>query len=263
MRKLLALAGSLCLASVAEAAITSYFPTRDTFMRGGPTDLHGTDPSGRASKAYLDFYVTDFDRTAIRGLIEGQLGHALTFEDMGDVEVSLTLFSNDAQGYQPTALSRPAAFRGAEDWVEGSNETLGATKGFAVYDPVDSNNNRTWKRSDGTEVAAFLNLERIENAVFEEWGGDPFTYRRWVLDDEVAFAYLTDPQSLGLFLNSSDAGNAGNELAQYNNTEVFSREAPDPSRLPFLEVDVVPEPSTFLVAALAGAGLIVRRRRLL
>jgi len=52
------------------AAVTTYAPTRDTFMRGGPTDLHGTDTNGRASKAYIDFYITDFDRVAINTFLE-------------------------------------------------------------------------------------------------------------------------------------------------------------------------------------------------
>ena len=196
MRMLRFFAVALVLPSLASAAtLTNYFPTRDTFMRGGPTDLHGTDTNGRASKAFLDFYITDFDRMAIVAGIEAELGHALTFEDMGSVELSLNLFSNDFQGYQPTALSRPAVFQGAEDWVEGTNNTVGATKGFAVYDSADSNNNRTWKANDGSDVAGFLNLSRIENAAFEEWGGEPYTYRKWVLDDEVAFAYLKDPLS--------------------------------------------------------------------
>jgi hypothetical protein len=64
----------------------------------------------------------------------------------------------------------------------------------------------------------------------------------------VAFAYLTDPLSLGLFLNASDVGNDGNDLAKYNNTEVYSRETTNTSRLPYLEVTVVPEPK--------GAGLL-------
>jgi hypothetical protein len=109
-------------------------------------------------------------------------------------------------------------------------------------------------------VGGFLNLDRIQNAAFEEWGGEPYTYRKWVLDDDVAFAYLTDPLSLGLFLNSTDVGNEGNELAQYNNTEVFSREAADSSRHPFLQVEVVPEPSTSAVVALASMGMLLRRR---
>jgi hypothetical protein len=241
----------------AGATIIDYLPTRDSFMRGTPTDLHGSSPNGRASKAFLDFYISDYDRTAITAAIQGELGHAVTFEDMEHVEVSLNFFSNDFQGYQPTALSRPAVFQGTEDWVEGSDTTFGATKGFAVYDPNDPSNNRTWKNIAGADVA-FLNLDKVENAAFEEWGGAPYTYREWILDDAVAFAYLTDPLSLGLFLNASDQGNVGNELAQYNNTEIYSRETTAPERQPFLRLTVIPEPAT---SWLVGVGLLLLARR--
>ena len=242
------------------AAVITYLPTRDTFMRGSPTELHGTRPNGRASKAFIDFYISDYDRPQIVAAIEGELGHPLAFEDMENVELSLNLFSNDFQGYQPTALSRAAVFQGTEDWVEG-DATFGATKGFAVYDPANPANQRTWKNNAGTDVAGFLNLDKVENAVFEEWGGTPYTYREWILDDAVALAYLTDPLSLGLFLNASDQGNAGNELAQYNNTEVYSRETTNTGRLPFLRVTVVPEPASWSMVASAVVLLTRRRRR--
>ena len=250
------------VSSLQAATVTNYFPTRDTFMRGAADapQLHGTSTNGRASKAYLDFYITDFDRTVIRGAIEAQLGHSLTLEDMASIELSLNLFSNDLQGYKPTAFSRPAVFQGTQDWVEGSNDTFGATKAFANYDPANPANNRTWKDISGSDVAGFFNLGEVENASFEEWGGDAYTYRKWVLDDAVEFAYLTDPLSLGLFLNASDAGNPDDIDAQYNNTEIYSREVTDPDRLPFLEVIVIPEPSSF---AMLGFGVLVfvRRRR--
>ena len=252
------LAATTC---VDAAAVITYLPTRDTFMRGAPTDLHGSSPNGRASKAFLDFYISDYDRPQITAAIESELGHPLAIEDMENVELSLNLFSNDFQGYQPTALSRAAVFQGTEDWVEGTNATFGATKGFAVYDPGDPANQRTWKNRAGSDVAGFLDLDKVENASFEEWGGTPYTYREWILDDAVAFAYLTDPLSLGLFLNASDQGNAGNELAQYNNTEVFSRESTNTERLPFLRVTVVPEPASGSLLACGVALLVGRCRR--
>jgi hypothetical protein len=169
------------------AAVINYLPTRDSFMRGNPTDLHGTSPNGRASKAFLDFYISDYDRTAINAAIEAELGHPLMFEDMENVELSLNFFSNDFQGYQPTALSRPAVFQGTEEWIEGTDATFGATKMLAVYDPNDPSQNRSWKNIAGVDVA-FLNLDKVENAAFEEWGGSPYTYREWILDDAVAFA---------------------------------------------------------------------------
>jgi hypothetical protein len=181
----------------------------------------------------LDFYLSDFDRAAIISGIESELGHPFTFGDMESVQISWHLFSNDFQGYQPTALSRPAVIQGTQDWVEGSNSTAGATKGFALYDPTNAANNLQWTNNSGTPVASFLNLDKVENAVFEEWGGQPYTYREWVLDDVVAFTFLTDPNSLGLFLNASDVGNDGNDLAKYNNTEIYSRETTNTSRLPF------------------------------
>jgi hypothetical protein len=243
------------------AAVTNYLPTRDSFMRGAPTDLHGTSPNGRASKAFLDFYISDYDRVEITAAIVAELGHPLAFDDMEKVELSLNLFSNDFQGYQPTALSRAAVFQGTEDWVEGSDVTFGATKAFAVYDPNNAANNRTWKNRSGADVAGFLNLDRVENAVFEEWGGTPYTYREWILDDAVAFAYLTDPLSLGLFLNASDQPNVGGELAQYNNTEVFSRETTDTGRLPFLKLTVIPEPAASGLLACGFVWIIAVRRR--
>jgi hypothetical protein len=103
-----------------------------------------------------------------------------------------------------------------------------------------------------------LNLDKVENSAFEEWGGEPYTYRKWVLDDSVALTYLTDPLSLGLFLNASDAGNDGNDLAKYNNTEVFSRETTNTARLPFLEVVVVPEPTA---SSILGFALLITARR--
>lgn len=261
--QLLPLAAALVLISrYAEgAAVINYAPTRDSFMRGSPTDLHGTSPNGRASKALLDFYISDYDRTGINAAIEAELGHPLMFEDMENIELSLNFFSNDFQGYQPTSLSRPAVFQGTEDWVEGTDTTFGATKMFAVYDPNEPSNSRTWKNIAGADVA-FLNLDKVENAVFEEWGGAPYTYREWILDDAVAFAYLTDPLSLGLFLNASDQGNFGNELAQYNNTEIYSRETTAVDRQPFLEVTVIPEPATTVLLGF-GVAWMARRRRAL
>jgi len=234
------------------AAVTDYMPTRDTYMRGAndpqqPQLLNGTSPSGRTSKSFLDFYITDFDRTTINAFINGQLGHAMTIGDMPNVKLSLHLFSNDSEGYQPTQLSRPAVFLGTEDWVEGTNDTLGATKNFAVYDPANPANNRTWKNAAGTDVQWFLQLDKIENAAFEEWGGDPFTYRSWLLDDNVAFAYLTEPLARGLFLNASDADNAGGIEAQYSNAETYSRDATDETVRPFLEVIVVPEAQSLIL----------------
>lgn len=242
------------------ATITEYQPTRDTFMRGGLSDLHGSTTNGRASKAFLDFYIADFDREVIRNSIEGLLGRTLTSDDMLNVELAWHLFSNDFQGYQPTALSRPAVFIGAQDWIEGTNATFGATKGFALYDPLDSSRNEPWRNSAGNEVPTFLALDRIENRFFEEWGGEPYTYRRWVLDPDVAFAYLTDPLALGLFLNASDAGNLGNDAARYNNTEIFSRDTTNLARRPFLQVTIVPEPKA-AATCIAGALLLVTTRK--
>ena len=254
-----AAAAAATASSVASADVTTYLPTRDTFMRGvTDTELHGSDTNGRASKAFLDFYLTDFDRAAILASIEGQLGHALSPADMSDVELTWSLFSNDFQGYQPEALSRPAVFQGTQDWTEGTNSTAGATKGYAHWDP-DTQTGLRWRDRAGNEVSGFLALPEVQNANFEPWGGEPYTYRAWTLDDDVAFAYLTDPLSLGLYLNASDQG-PGDELADYNNTEVFSRETTNTSRLPFLQVTVVPEPgASVALLALLAVGLPRRR----
>jgi hypothetical protein len=225
-----------------------------------PQQLHGTSTSGRAAKSFGDFYITDFDRAAINASIAGQLGHALTVGDMANVKLSLNLFSNDFEGYQPTALARPAVFMGTRDWVEGTDTTVGATKNYAFYDPVTPANNLPWKNLAGTDVRWFLNLDKVENANFEEWGGQAFTYRQWRLDDNVAFTYLTNASALGLFLNASDAPNPGGDPAQYSNTETFSRERADPAVRPFLQVTVVPEPGSLSIFAL-GALLLAHRRR--
>ena len=254
--------GLILMAACLRADVVTYEPTRDTYMRGaiGSPQLHGSSPSGRASKAFLDFYLSDYDRAAINGSIQAQLGHPLTQGDMVNVELSLNFFSNENQGYQPTALSRPAVFQGTQDWVEGTNTTSGAVKDFAFYDPANPANNQTWKDTAGNPVPQFFNLPRIENAVFEEWGGMSFTYRKWVLDDDVAYAYLTDPLSLGLFLNASDAPNPGGIDAQYNNTEVFSREFSDNLQRPYLEVIVIPEPG-FSALLMTGTLLVTAMRR--
>jgi hypothetical protein len=254
------IAGVLLSASLASADVTTYEPNRDTFMRGGTTDLHGTDANGRASKAFLDFYIADFDRAAIRTHIEGQLGHPLTAADMADVKLKWNLFSNDFQGYQPQSMSRPAVFQGTTDWTEGTNATLGATKGFAHYDPSGATPNLQWTRNDGTAVAGFINLDKVRNAAFEEWGGEPYTYRTWTLDDNVAYSYLTDPNSLGLYLDAIDNTPFG-DTVNYNNTEVFSRDTANVSRRPFLEVTVVPEPTGSGVLGLGVVQVLLRRRR--
>jgi hypothetical protein len=265
----------LASASFAHAAtVTDYMPTRDTYMRtaadGVSEQLNGTSTSGRASKSFLDFYITDFDRAAINASIAGQLGHALTVDDMPNVKLSLNLFNNaTAEGYTPLAQSRPAVFLGTQDWVEGTNTTVGATKHYAIYDPANSANNRTWKNSAGNDVQGFFNntgapnggLDTVQNANFEEWGGEPFTYRQWLLDDNVAFTYLKDQFALGLFLNASDAG-SGNNDDKYSNTETWSREANDPSVRPFLQVTVIPEPGSLSIFALGALPLVCRRPRL-
>ena len=256
------LLGLILIAPCLKGAVVTYEPTRDTYMRGlvEAPQLHGSSPSGRASKAYLDFYISDYDRSAINGSIQAQLGRPLTEADMVNVELSLNFFSNEQQGYQPTAVSRPAVFQGTQDWVEGTNTTSGATKAYAFYDPANPANNQTWKDTAGIPVAQFFNLPRIENAVYEEWGGMSFTYRKWVLDDNVAFAYLTDPLSLGLFLNAFDPYPPGNDDANYNNTEVFSRETADLLQRPFLEVIVIPEPG-FSALLMTGMLLVTAFRR--
>ena len=260
MKAVVILAAVAAASTVAHADVITYQPTRDTFMRGvTDTELHGSDPNGRASKAFLDFYLTDFDRAAIRASIESQLGHALTAADMANVELTWSLFSNDFQGYQPDALSRPAVFQGTQDWVEGTNTTAGATKGYAVWDPATQTGQR-WRDTAGNEVGSFLALPEVQNANFEPWGGAPYTYRAWTLDDNVAYAYLTDPLSLGLYLNASDQG-PGGDLADYNNTEVFSRETTNTSRLPFLQVTVVPEPRAAAAAAASVAASLALLRR--
>jgi hypothetical protein len=252
-------AGVLAIASLSAADVTTYQPTRDTFMRGGTTDLHGLDANGRASKTSLDFYLADFDRAAIRASIEAQLGHPLTAADMVNVKLKWNLFSNDFQGYQPQAMSRPAVFQGTQDWTEG-DATMGATKGFAHYEPANPANNRQWARNDGTPVAGFLNLDKVQNAVFEEWGGQAYTYRTWTLDDNVAYSYLTDPRSLGLFLNATDTTPYGDPV-NYSNTEVYSKDTSNVSRRPFLEVTVVPEPTALGVLGVGSIGFLSRRRR--
>jgi hypothetical protein len=261
MRCVSFLAGVLALAPLAAAQVTTtYQPTRDTFMRGGTTDLHGSSPNGRASKAFIDFYITDFDRPAIKAAIEAQLGRPLTQADMQDVEFKWYLFSNDFQGYQPQSLSRPAVFQGTTDWTEGTNQTLGATKGFAHYDPSGATPNLPWTRNDGSAVAGFINLDKVQNAVFEEWGGQAYTYRAWTLDDDVAYTYLTDPLSLGLFLNAADTTPYG-DAVNYNNTEVYSRDTGNIPRRPYLEVTVVPEPASSCGLLLAAVALARRRPR--
>jgi hypothetical protein len=254
------IASLLATASLAAAQVTTaYQPTRDTYMRGAVNapQLHGTSPSGRASKAFLDFYLADFDRAAIRMAIEAQLGRPLT-PSMDDVELKWFLFSNNNQNYQPQSLSRPAVFQGTQDWTEG-DATQGATKAFAHFEGIGEPNNRQWARRDGTPVSEFLNLDKVQNAVFEEWGGEVFTYRGWTLDDNVAYAYLTDPVSLGLFLNATDTG-PGNDDVKYNNTEVHSKEGPV-DRRPYLQVTVVPEPGAAGLLALGAIGLMRGRRK--
>jgi hypothetical protein len=253
------LAGVLAVTGLAAADITTHQPTRDTYMRGAldPPVLHGSSPSGRASKAFLDFYLADFDRPAILRAIEQQLGRPLTEADMGDVELTWFLMGNTSQGYQPQALSRPAVFQGTQDWTEGTNTTFGAAKAWANYDASTPANNRQWTRRDGTPVSEFLQLDKVQNAAFEEWGGEPFLYRGWTLDDNVAYAYLTDPMSLGLFLNATDTTPYG-DAVNYNNTEVYSRERGDESQRPYLQVTVVPEPAAAGLLALAALGF--RRR---
>ena len=143
MKCLSFLTGVLATTSLAVAQlVTNYQPTRDTYMRGAvdAPQLHGISASGRASKAFLDFYLADFDRAAIRMAIEAQLGRPLAPE-MDDVELKWFLFSNDNQGYQPQSLSRPAVFQGTQDWTEG-DAVQGATKAFAHYEGAGSPNNR-------------------------------------------------------------------------------------------------------------------------
>jgi hypothetical protein len=248
--------------TIAQAAIVTFSPTQDTFMRGAISEnqLNGAKPNGRASKTGIDFYLTDFDRQAIITRIESELGHPFSFADMADIEISWSLFSNDFQEYQPTALSRPAVFQGQQPWFEG-NALGGATKAYALYDPANPANNLPWRKRDGSTVTDFFRLDKVENAVFEEWGGAAYTWRKWVLDDFVAYTYLTDPLSLGLFLNASDLA-VGTLDAKYSNTEVYSKETGDPTRRPFLELIVVPEPAS---VGLLGFGVLVagfRRRRI-
>jgi hypothetical protein len=255
------IAGVVLATSLAAAQVTTtYQPTRDTYMRGAvdSPQLHGLSPFGRASKTSLDFYLADFDRAAIRMAIEAQLGRPLT-PSMDDVELKWFLFSNDNQGYQPLALSRPAVFQGTQDWTEG-DAVQGATKAFAFYDGVGSPNNRQWTRNDGTPVAQFNNVDKVQNAMFEEWGGQAFTYRGWTLDDNVAYTYLTDPLSLGLFLNATDTTPHG-DAVNYNNTEVYSRDTTNVSRKPYLEVTVVPEPAGLGILGLGAIALMRRHWR--
>jgi hypothetical protein len=58
----------------------------------------GSSTNGRASKAHLDFYLSDFDRAAIVSAIELENGHPLTFDDMAGIEIIWSLFSNGFQG---------------------------------------------------------------------------------------------------------------------------------------------------------------------
>jgi hypothetical protein len=53
----------------------------------------------------------------------------------------------------------------------------------------------------------------------------------------------------------------GGELAQYNNTEVFSRETTDTGRLPFLKLTVIPEPAASGLLACGFVWIIAVRRR--
>jgi hypothetical protein len=87
------LAAVLATPCLVSASVTTYLPTRDTYMRGAITALHGSDTTGRASKTDLDFYLTDFNRAAIKSSIEAELGHALGIGDMPNVTLSLNLFS--------------------------------------------------------------------------------------------------------------------------------------------------------------------------
>jgi hypothetical protein len=147
MKTLRLLASAFISVTSAYATIVDYAPTRDTFMRGvANTDLHGSSTNGRASKAFLDFYLSDFNRSTILTAIESEIGHSLTLADMDNVEISWSLFSNDFQGYQPTSLSRPAVFQGTQDWVEGTDTTNGATKGYAFYDPANTANSLPWEK---------------------------------------------------------------------------------------------------------------------
>jgi hypothetical protein len=130
-----------------------------------------------------------------------------------------------------------------QDWVEGPIPLWARRKGFAIYDPANAANNRPWKNNAGADVAGFSNLDRVQNLNFEQWGGQPFTYRKWFLDNAVAFAYLTDARSLGLFLNAFADPNEPDIDAQYSNTRSSAGRRPTTRGLPFLEVVVVPEPA--------------------
>jgi hypothetical protein len=92
----------------------------------------------------------------------------------------------------------------------------------------------------------------------EAWGGiapdnpnEDLPHRPWRLSGDLALAYLTDPDVVGLTMIEL--------VNQGGNLEFWSREAAAANR-PFLVVTPVPEPAALSILAL-GSLVLLRRRR--
>jgi hypothetical protein len=257
-----------------------YEPTRDTFFRESGSDatndtlVRGGDVTNRGAKfTNVAFYLTDFDRAAITAevrAISGNAANPLTLADMAAVHLDWHIKANlgaegENQAQNQANLNRgyaPTVFQSqGQDWSEGES-----TNNWAVWGGAGDPGNRRFRDANGNEILPGTNVGAVFTApgqaarnprmAPEAWGGtapdnpnEDLPHRPWRLSDDLALAYLTDPDVVGLTM--IELTNQGGNL------EFWSREAAAANR-PFLVV--VPEPAAFSILAL-GSLLLLRRRR--
>ena len=265
-------------AASADAGV--YEPTRDTFFRESGSDAtndtlaRGADLTNRGAKfANIAFYLSDFDRAAITAevrAISGNLAGPLTLADMATVHLDWHIKANlgaegENQAQNQANLDRgyaPTVFQSqGQDWSEAE-----ATNNWAIWQGAGDPDNRRFRDADGNEILPGANVGAVFTAAGraarnprmapEAWGGtapenpnEDLPHRAWRLSDDLAFAYLTDPDVVGLTMIEL--------VNQGGNLEFWSREAAAENR-PFLVV--TPEPTALGILAL-GSLMLLRRRR--
>jgi hypothetical protein len=204
--------------------------------------------------------------------ISGNAANPLTLADMATVHLDWYIKANlgaegESQAQNQVNLDRgyaPTVFQSqGQDWTEAES-----TNNWAIWGGAGDPGNRRFRDANGNEILPGANVGAVFTAAgqaartprmaAQAWGGlapvnpnDDLPHRDWLLSDDLALTYLTDPDVVGLTMIEL--------INQGGNMEFWSREAAVADR-PFLVVTAVPEPAALSVLAL-GSLMFLRRRR--
>lgn len=197
--------------------------------------------------------VFDFvDGIELDGGSGGPVGGGMIGSEMFDTTTgsAVSITTTDIVGYDATAMAFISASGGGpnhETNVQGSAATLGVNS--ASTPPGAGNDARDFDAGEQWVFVFSEDVELIEIDLAGQGSGEVFQI------SSPAFATFTLPDGV-----TGDTHDLGSTLVPAGTAVTFEATAGS-IRIPYLEVNVVPEPSSILLLGLGGLAFFSRRRR--